>query len=155
MKGNEKVIEALNTLLRSELTAMDQYLVHSKIYEDQGLSKLHARIAHEFDDEKGHAELLIERILFLEGKPDVSKRDALNIGSCVESMLASDLEIEYHVAESLRTVITLCEQAQDYNSRKMLLTLLEDTESDHMFWLEQQLRLIKTLGLENYVQSQM
>ncbi len=155
MKGNPDIINALNELLVYELTAMDQYFVHSRMYEDMGLSKLYERIDHEFDDEKGHAAVLIERILFLEGTPDLSKRDGLNIGSNVPAMLQSDLDIEYAVQKALKKVMALCERAQDYVTRDQLLVLLDDTETDHAYWLEKQLRLIKSTGLENYLQSQM
>ncbi len=155
MKGNNEIINALNELLVYELTAMDQYFVHSRMYEDMGLTKLFERIDHEFDDEKGHAAVLIERILFLEGAPDLSKRDGLNIGSTVPAMLESDLNIEYAVQKALKQVMALCEQEKDYVTRDQLLVLLDDTETDHAYWLEKQLRLIKLTGLENYLQSQM
>ena len=155
MKGNTAIISALNDLLVYELTAMDQYFVHSRMYEDMGLSKLFERIDHEFDDEKGHAAVLIERILFLEGTPDLSKRDGLNIGQTVPDMLQSDLNIEYAVQAALKTVMALCEQEKDYVTRDQLLVLLDDTETDHAYWLEKQLRLIKLTGLQNYLQSQM
>lgn len=155
MKGNPKIIDALNRLLTYELTAMDQYLIHSQMYEDMGLSKLYERISHEFEDEKGHAVKLIERILFLEGKPDASKRDPLNIGSKVEEMLASDLQVEYDVGQALKDTIALCESEQDFHTRQILLELLDDTEQDHVYWLEQQIRLIKLIGEANYLQSQM
>ncbi len=155
MKGNTEIIDALNDLLVYELTAMDQYFVHSRMYEDMGLTKLFERIDHEFDDEKGHAAVLIERILFLEGKPDLSKRDGLNIGDTVPEMLQSDLNIEYGVQKALKEVMALCEREKDYVTRDQLLVLLDDTETDHAYWLEKQLRLIKLTGLENYLQSQM
>ena len=155
MKGNTKVIDAFNSLLTGELTAMDQYLVHAEMYEDWGLNKLHERIEHEFDDEKGHAKALIDRILFLEGKPDVSKREGLNIGSDVKEMITNDLNLEYAVVKNLRRVIQICEEEHDYQSRKVLLPLLEETEQDHVYWLEQQLGLINKVGLENYMQSMM
>lgn len=155
MKGNNEIIQALNDLLVFELTAMDQYFVHSRMYEDMGLTKLFARIDHEFDDEKGHAAVLIERILFLEGKPDLTKRDALNIGDNVPAMLQSDLDIEYGVQKALKKVMALCEAEKDYVTRDQLLVLLDDTETDHAYWLEKQLRLIKLTGLQNYLQSQM
>ncbi|RCU49581.1 MULTISPECIES: bacterioferritin [Corallincola] len=155
MKGNAKVIGALNTLLAAELTAMDQYFIHSRMYQDWGLEKLYERIAHEFEDEKGHASLLIERILFLEGVPCMTKRDGLRIGSNVEEMLQNDLQLEYDVATSLKAAIALSEAEQDYQSREILEKLLEDTEEDHAYWLEQQLGLIKRIGLQNYQQSQM
>ncbi|MDP2559694.1 bacterioferritin [Psychrobium sp. 1_MG-2023] len=155
MKGDNEVIDGLNMLLVGELTAMDQYLVHSKMYEDWDLSKLHERIAHEFDDEKEHAQKLIERILFLEGKPDVTKREGLAIGYTVPDMLQNDLNLEYQVVTNLRKVIALCESKQDFQTRNMLMPLLEETEQDHVYWLEQQLGLIDKVGLENYLQSMM
>lgn len=155
MQGNAKIIDALNQLLAYELAAMDQYFIHSQMYQDWGLSKLYERIAHEFDDEKGHATLLIERMLFLGGTPDMRTREGLEIGSDVPSMLASDLRVEYAVGDKLKEAIALCEQEQDYVTRDMLVTLLDDTEQDHTYWLEQQLGLIKRLGLQNYMQSQL
>lgn len=155
MKGKEQVIAALNNLLASELAAMDQYFIHSRMYQDWGLNKLYERIDHEFDDEKGHASKLIERILFLEGVPDMKTRDPINIGSDVPSMLKSDLDIEYAVDKTLKEAIALCEQESDYVSREMLEELLDDTEMDHAYWLEQQLGLIERVGLQNYLQAQM
>jgi bacterioferritin len=155
MKGKASVINVLNELLVGELTAMDQYFVHSRMYQDWGFEKLYVRIDHEFDDEKGHAALLIERILFLEGTPDLSKRHGLNIGKDVSEMLASDLQLEYSVSKHLKAAIKLCEKEQDYVTREMLESQLKDTEEDHAYWLEQQIGLIKKVGLENYLQSQM
>ena len=97
MKGNPTIIKALNALLANELSAMDQYFLHSEMYRDWGLNKLYERISHEFDDEKGHATKLIERILFLEGTPNMKDREPINIGTDVPSMLQSDLDIEYAV----------------------------------------------------------
>lgn len=155
MKGNQTVIDALNGLLAYELAAMDQYFIHSEMYKDWGLNKLYERIAHEFDDEKGHAQKLIERMLFLEGTPDMTTREGFLVGTDVPSMLESDLRVEYAVTAKLKEVIALCEKEQDYVSREMLETLLDDTEMDHAYWLEQQLGLIKRLGLPNYLQSQL
>ncbi|MCC5450679.1 bacterioferritin [Rheinheimera sp. UJ51] len=155
MQGSPKVISALNTLLANELAAMDQYFIHSRMYDDWGLSKLFARIDHEFDDEKGHAAALIERILFLGGVPDMTKRDAIHVGQDVPTMLQNDLNVEYTVQKLLKQTMALCEQEQDYVSRDMLQQLLDDTETDHAHWLEQQLRLIKMLGLPNYLQAQL
>lgn len=155
MKGNQHVIAGLNELLANELAAMDQYFIHSRMYHDWGLQKLYERIDHEFDDEKGHASKLIERILFLEGTPDLKNRDAIHVGKDVPAMLQNDLNVEYTVAKLLKKTMALCEKEQDYVSRDMLQQLLDDTENDHAHWLEQQLRLIKLLGLQNYLQSQM
>ena len=155
MQGKQQIIDALNTLLANELSAMDQYFIHSRMYKDWGLHKLFERIDHEVEDEKGHASLIIERILFLEGTPDMVTRDGLQIGSDVPSMLQNDLNVEYAVGALLKKTIALCEQQQDYVTRTMLQTLLDDTENDHAHWLEQQLRQIKMLGLQNYLQAQL
>ena len=155
MKGSQKVIDALNGLLAGELTAMDQYFIHSRMYDDWGFKKLHERIAHEFDDEKGHAAALIERILFLEGVPDMSERQPLKIGHDVPSMLKNDLSLEYAVVADLKDAIKICEDEGDYQSRSILGSMLADTEVDHAYWLEKQLGLIDRIGLENYLQSQM
>ncbi len=155
MTSKNKIVDALNALLANELSAMDQYFIHAKMYEDWGITKLFARINHEFDDEKGHASLLIERILFLGGTPNLSNRDGINVGTSVPEMLQSDLNIEYAVGALLKQTIALCEKEQDYVSRDILMTLLDDTERDHAHWLEQQLKLISLLGLENYIQSQL
>jgi bacterioferritin len=155
MQGKKVIIDQLNALLAFELAAMDQYFIHSQMYQDWGLDKLYERIAHEFEDEKGHATKLIERMLFLEGIPDMVNRDGLKIGKDVPEMLESDLRVEYAVAQALKDTISLCETEQDYVTRDMLLELLDDTEMDHAYWLEQQLGLVKRLGLANYLQSQM
>lgn len=155
MKGNAEVIKALNELLALELTAMDQYFIHSRMYDDWGMKKLFERIDHEFDDEKGHASALIERILFLEGTPDMVTRQPLRIGKNVPEMLENDLKVEYEVDKALKDVIKLCEDKKDFHTRAILQKLLEDTEVDHAYWLEQQLGLIDKIGLQNYIQSQM
>ena len=155
MKGNQRVIDALNGLLALELAAMDQYFIHSRMYDDWGLQKLFERIDHEFDDEKGHAAALIERMLFLEGTPDMTKRDGFMVGTDVPSMLESDLRVEYEVGDKLKAAIKVCEEEQDYVSREILEKLLDDTEVDHAYWLEKQLGLIQKIGLQNYLQSQM
>lgn len=155
MKGDTEIVDALNSLLAYELAAMDQYFIHAKMYEDWGFIKLYERIDHEFDDEKGHASKLIERILFLEGTPNMVNREGLAIGSNVPEMLQNDLNVEYAVDNELKRVMAMCENKQDYVTRNMLQELIDDTEVDHAFWLEQQLGLIKTIGLENYLQSQM
>lgn len=155
MKGKQSIIDAMNGLLAAELAAMDQYFIHSEMYADWGLTKLYERISHEFDDEKGHAKQLIERILFLEGTPDIHTRTQVRIGQSVEEMLANDLQLEYEVGDALKEAMALCEQERDFQTRAMLLGLLADTEEDHAYWLEQQLRLIKMLGKPNYLLSQM
>lgn len=155
MKVENQVVEKLNTLLAGELAAVDQYWLHSRMYEDWGLQALYQRIDHEVDDERAHADSLIRRILFLEGKPDIVTRDPVNIGTTVPEMLQNDLNVEYQVVKSLKEVIAYCESVSDYVTRDILVPMLDDTEQDHAYWLEQQLGLIKRIGLENYLQSQM
>jgi bacterioferritin len=155
MQGKQSIIDALNLLLANELTAMDQYFIHSRMYLDWGLQKLYERIDHEVTDEKAHASAIIERILFLEGTPNMMTRDPIQVGHDVPTMLQNDLNVEYHVGALLKKTMALCEAEQDYVTRSMLQTLLDDTENDHAHWLEQQLRHIKLLGLPNYLQSQL
>jgi len=155
MQGKKLIIDLLNKQLTLELTSMDQYLAHSKMYEDWGINKLHEKLSHEYEEELGHAKKLAERILFLEGHADTVSREQVNVGSNVKEMLENDLAAERIVAESLRTIITSCEQEQDYVSRDILLELLDDTEMDHIYWIEQHLGLIDKIGLPNYIQAQM
>ena len=155
MKGNKKVINQLQKLLNGELMARDQYFAHSRMYKEWGLENLYQRINHEMEEETEHADLLVERLLFLEARPDFSQQDKVNIGKTVPEMLKSDLEVEYHVVKALKKAIKVCEDEQDYDSRAILIKLLDDTEMDHAYWLEQQLGLIEKIGLPNYLQSQM
>lgn len=153
MKGKKSVISRLNKLLVGELVAADQYFVHSRMYREWGLSKLYERIEHERQDEIGHADLLIARILFLEGTPDLSKRPGPKVGKDVPSMLKADLDLEIEVVAELKEAIAHCESEGDYDTRRILGKILEDTEQDHTLWLEQQLGLIARMGLQNYLQS--
>ena len=132
MKGKAKVIQILNDLLAGELTAIDQYFIHSRIYEDMGLNKLFERLDHERLEETDHADQMIKRILFLEGKPDLSKREPLNVGDTVSQMLKNDLDLEYSVINNLKAAIAVCETEQDFETRAMLLIQLEDSEEDHV-----------------------
>ena len=154
MKGNQKIIDALNGLLPGELTSMDQYFYYSRVLYDQGIQKLYERIAHEMDDEKEHASMLIERILFLGGSPVIGNRKALNTSTDVREMLEHSLRCELDIVAHLREVITLCETERDFVTREILLKLLDDTEHDHTHWLEQQLGLIDRMGIRNYIESQ-
>ncbi|GAB4269243.1 MAG: bacterioferritin [Methylomicrobium sp.] len=155
MQGNSQVIARLNELLAGELAAIDQYFIHSRMYENWGFGKLYERIAHEVQDETEHADALIKRILFLEGTPDLSKREPLAVGASVPEMLQNDLALELKVVAALRDVMAYCESVQDYQTREILQVMLEDTEHDHAHWLEQQLGLIDRIGLTNYLQSQL
>ena len=155
MQGKQQIITTLNELLAGELTAVDQYLQHGEMYADMGLHHLATQALHESEHERQHARALIQRILFLEGTPDLSKRHALKIGSNVPEMLKADLSVEYSVTADLKKAIAIAEQAQDYVTREMLVVQLDDTEMDHAYWLEKQIRLIDMVGLANYQQSQM
>lgn len=155
MKGNSKVIKQLQKLLAGELAAIDQYFIHSRMYDDWGLNELYERINHETEEEKEHADALIRRMLFLEATPDLSQRDGLNVGRDVPEMLKNDLQLEYAVVDALKEAIAICETEQDYQTREILEKLLTDTEEDHAYWLEKQLALIDKIGIENYLQSKM
>jgi bacterioferritin len=125
------------------------------MYADSGLHHLAEKSLHESDHERQHARALIQRILFLEGTPNLGKRDALKLGKSATDMLKADLALEYHVVSELKKAIAACESAQDYVTRDMLVTQLEDTEMDHAYYLEKQLGLIELVGIENFLQSQM
>lgn len=153
MKGHAQVVEYFRELLRGELAARDQYFLHSRMYADWGFSKLYARINHEMEEETQHADALLNRILFLEGMPDMTP-EPIYPGTDVPSMLRSDLALEYKVRAALAKGMALCEQLGDFVSRDILLAQLKDTEEDHAYWLEQQLKLIDSIGLANYLQSQ-
>lgn len=154
MKGNTKVIDTLNSLLTHEMSAADQYFIHSRMYSDWGFDKLFERLKHEQEEELDHAAQLVDRILFLEGTPDVASRAALKIGHDLPTMMRNDLDYELMVVAELKKAIAICETEQDYISREILLGLLKDTEEDHTYWLEKQLGLIDKMGLQNYIQSQ-
>lgn len=154
MQGHPAILDALNALLVDELAARDQYFIHSRMLSEWGLTKLADRIGHEMEDETGHADALIRRILMLGGTPRMTP-NALDVGHDVPSILQSDLAVELRVVQHLREVMALCEAERDYVTRDILLPMLDDTEQDHAHWLEQQLRLIGLVTLPNYLQSQM
>ena len=155
MKGVSQVVNTLNSLLAGELMAADQYLAHGEIYSDLGLVRLAEHTLHESDHEREHARAIVQRILFLEGEPDVASRLPMTIGKSVEGMLKNDLQIEYQVAGHLKKAVEICEANQDFVSRDMLVQQIEDTEMDHAYFLEKQLKLIELVGIENYLQSQL
>lgn len=153
MKGNKEVIDILNELLTLELTAMDVYFLHSRIYQDLGLNALYERINHEMSDETLHASMLMERILFLEGTPHIGARAPFKLSTDVKEMIEIELQYEIEDCQKLKDAIALCEKNADFGSRDILMTLLSDTEDDHINWLEIQLKLIKSIGIERYLQS--
>jgi bacterioferritin len=154
MKGDTKVIEFLNKALENELTAINQYFLHAKMYKNWGLEKLYAKVWHESIDEMKHADKLIERILFLEGLPNLQNIGKILIGENTPEMLACDLKLEQLAVPDLKDAILYCESVRDYVSREVFEDILE-SEEEHIDWIETQLELIEKIGLPNYLQSQM
>ncbi len=154
MKGDAKVIEYLNKVLVNELTAINQYFLHARMFRNWGLKKLDDYEYHESVDEMKHADKLINRILFLEGLPNLQQLNKLMIGEDVPEALKCDLQLEYQALPLLREAIAHCETVNDYTSRELFEDILE-SEEEHVDWLETQLGLIDRTGLQNYLQSQM
>ncbi|SFH30162.1 bacterioferritin [Modicisalibacter xianhensis] len=154
MKGDAKVIEHLNITLGNELVAINQYFLHAKMYKDWGLMKLAKWEYDESIDEMNHADKLIERILFLEGIPNLQDLGKLHIGENTREMLEADLAAEHKGRNDLIEAITYCEQVRDYVSRDLFREILDD-EEEHIDALETELSLIDKVGIENYLQKQM
>jgi bacterioferritin len=154
MKGEQKVIEFLNIVLRNELTAINQYFLHSRMFKDWGLTALADYEHGESVDEMKHADMLIERILFLEGLPNMQDMGKLMIGEHTQEMLECDLRLEMEALPALRDAVEYCESIRDFVSRDVFDAILT-SEEDHVDWIETQLQLIEKVGTENYLQSQM
>lgn len=153
MKGDATVIEHLNRVLKNELTAINQYFLHSRIYKDWGMTKLAEHEHAESIDEMKHADILIERTLFLEGLPNMQNLGKLRIGEHVGEMLQGDLELELDAIPDLKAGIAYCEKIKDYVSRDLFDSILE-SEEEHVDWLETQLGLVDKMGVKNYIQLQ-
>lgn len=153
MKGDKKVIELLNKALGNELIAINQYFLHAKMYKDWGMTNLAEHEYHESIDEMKHADALTERILFLEGLPNLQDLGALRIGENTKEMLEADLALELDAVPDLKEGIEYSESIGDYISRDLFQSILE-SEEEHIDWLETQLELINKMGIQNYIQAQ-
>ncbi|RAR60906.1 bacterioferritin [Onishia taeanensis] len=154
MKGDAKVIQYLNTVLGNELVAINQYYLHAKMYQDWGLAALGKWEYEESIEEMKHADTLIERILFLEGLPNLQDYGKLMIGENTREMLECDLKLEHKAHADLKDAIAHCEQVRDYTSRDLFQKILDD-EEEHIDHLETELGLIDAVGIQNYLQKQM
>lgn len=153
MKGSQAIIDALNSVLTKELTAINQYFLHARMLQNWGLDKL-GRLEYKASiDEMKHADELIKRILFLEGLPNLQKIDRIRIGQTVQEVMEADLEVENEAIPHLKKCIKLAESESDYVTRDLFLHILE-SEEEHVDWLETQVGLVKQVGIQNYIQSQ-
>ncbi len=154
MKGDPKVIALLNQVLKAELTAINQYFLHAEMCENWGYYKLAKLARKESIEEMQHAEKLMERILYLDGTPNMSDYFKINIGQNVKEQLQNDLNLEYDAVKRLNAGVETCIKAGDNGSRELIVSILTD-EEHHIDWLEGQLGVIKEIGIENYLTQQM
>ena len=154
MKGDQKVIQYLNKVLTNELTAVNQYFLHARMFDNWGFSRLGEHTYKESIDEMKHADKLITRILFLEGLPNLQALNKLLVGENAHEALQCDLRLEKAAHPMLKEAIAHCESVADYVTRELFESIL-DSEEEHIDWLETQLGLVERVGLQNYLQSQM
>jgi bacterioferritin len=154
MKGNEKIIDLLNDLLTSELTAVNQYWLHARLCEHWGFQKLWTKIRAESIDEMKHADMLVSRILYLDGLPNLQRYNKVNVGQDVPEMFRLDLDVESYSVKAYNDGVELCRSLGDNGSRELLERILIDSEN-HQNWLETQLDVIKKIGAENYLSQQL
>jgi bacterioferritin len=153
MKGDTRIIDLLNEVLTGELTAINQYFLHAKMCKNWGYLRIADRVRHESIDEMKHADILVDRILFLEGLPNLQRLDKLNIGQTVVEQMKCDVELEYRAVKLLNDGIALCRRLAD-NATEDMLTRILVSEEEHVDWLETQLRLIEELGEKGYLAEQ-
>lgn len=154
MKGNPKVIELLSQVLKAELTAINQYFLHAEMCENWGYERLAKLVRKESIEEMVHAEKVIERILYLDGTPNMSEYFKINIGANVQQQLKSDLQLEYDAVKRLNDGVRVCVEAGDNGSKDLIEKILSD-EEEHIDWLEAQLHAIEEMGIQNYLSQQL
>ncbi|MCG6941006.1 MAG: bacterioferritin [Thiohalocapsa sp.] len=155
MKGNQRVLAHLQRLLNCDLAAMDQFLLHARMFEDWGYTKLAARTDTALAESRRQTDLLLRRMLFFGSAPDLVQREAMTTATAVREMLRCDVEMQYRLVENLRAAMVCCIEEQDFQTQAMLAGMLRECEDTHVNWLEQQLAQIEAMGLENYLARQL